>query len=62
MRWSARRKALVVLAVRVGTLSREHAREHYFLSEEELSTWEERFAVDGLGGLQLKNATRGNQK
>jgi Protein of unknown function (DUF1153) len=55
-RWNARRKASVVLAVRAGTLSREQAREDYFLSEEELSMWEDRFEVDGLGGLQLKNA------
>jgi Protein of unknown function (DUF1153) len=56
-RWSARRKASVVLAVRAGTLSRERAREFYFLSEEELSMWEDRFEVDGLGGLRLKKAS-----
>jgi hypothetical protein len=55
-RWNARRKASVVLAVRAGTLSRAQAKKLYFLSEEELSMWEDRFEVDGLGGLQLKNA------
>ena len=45
-----------MLAVRAGTLSRERAREFYFLSEEELSMWEDRFEVDGLGGLRLKKA------
>jgi hypothetical protein len=47
-------KALVVLAIRGGTLSRAQARKYYLLSEEELSVWEDRFEIDGLGGLQVK--------
>jgi hypothetical protein len=54
-KWSAQRKAAVLLAIRAGTISRNQARETYFLSEEELAVWEERFEIDGLGGLQLKN-------
>jgi hypothetical protein len=57
-KWSAQRKATVLLAIRGGTLSRAQAREAYFLSEEELAMWEDRFEVDGLGGLQLKNLKR----
>jgi Protein of unknown function (DUF1153) len=54
-KWSPQRKASVLLAIRAGTISRDQAREAYCLSEEELAIWEERFEVDGLGGLQLKN-------
>jgi Protein of unknown function (DUF1153) len=55
-RWTAQRKAAVVFAVRLGSLSRERAQQLYSISEEELVTWEDRFEVDGLGGLQLKSA------
>jgi hypothetical protein len=54
-RWTAQRKAAVVFAVRLGSLSREGALQAYSISEEELATWEDRFEVDGLGGLQHKH-------
>jgi hypothetical protein len=47
-------KALVVLAIRGNTLSRAQAGNYYALSEEELSMWEDCFAVDGIAGLQIK--------
>jgi hypothetical protein len=53
--WTARRKATVVIAVCVGTLSKDHARERYSISEEEFASWEEHFAEDGLCGLQIKH-------
>jgi hypothetical protein len=51
-RWSARNKAAVVIAIRSGSLSRDEAHEHYMLSEEELSEWEEAFDLDGIAGLE----------
>jgi len=57
-RWTAHRKVAVVLAVRVGTLSRGDAYDQYMLSEEELSSWETAFEEDGIAGLQLKRSGR----
>jgi hypothetical protein len=54
-KWSAQRKAAVLLAIRAGTISRDQAQKAYSLSAEELAVWEERFEIDGLAGLQLKN-------
>jgi hypothetical protein len=53
-KWSAQRKATVVIAIRSGMLSRVEAYERYMLSEEELSRWEEAFDRDGIGGLLAK--------
>ncbi len=53
-RWSAWKKAAVVVAVQSGTLSRSEAYDRYMLSEEELSRWEEAFGQDGIAGLQAK--------
>jgi hypothetical protein len=39
-RWSCRRKAAVVVAVRAGVLGRQEACERYLLSPEELAAWE----------------------
>jgi hypothetical protein len=50
--WGARSKAAVVIAVRSGKLRRAEAYDHYRLSEEELSRWEEAFDRDGIAGLQ----------
>jgi hypothetical protein len=41
-----------VIAVRSGKLGRSEASERYLLSEEEFSTWEEAFDLDGIAGLQ----------
>ena len=54
-RWRAHHKALVVIAIRSGTLTRADAHERYMLSEEELSGWEEAFDLDGIAGLQAKH-------
>jgi two-component system, cell cycle response regulator DivK len=56
--WSAAQKAVVVIAVRSGTLGRSEACARYMLSEEELSQWEEAFNRDGLAGLLAKNRSR----
>jgi len=55
IRWSARKKAAVVLAVQSGTLGRREAYDRYMLSEEELSHWEEAFGQDGIAGLNAKH-------
>ena len=55
IRWSAWKKAAVVVAVQSGTLGRSEAYERYMLSEEELSRWEEAFGQDGIAGLQAKS-------
>ena len=54
-RWTAWKKAAVVVAVQSGTLGRSEAYERYMLSEEELSRWEEAFGQDGIAGLQAKS-------
>jgi len=53
-RWTHRRKAAVVIAVRAGTITRSEASERYMLSYEELTAWEEAFDRYGIGGLNLK--------
>lgn len=50
-RWTARRKAEVVIAVSDGRLSREEACRRYQLSEEELLAWEDAFKTYGNPGL-----------
>jgi hypothetical protein len=51
-RWSARRKAAVVLAIRNGDLSRAEAFKRYLLSEEEFVAWEAAFDKRGISGLR----------
>ncbi|SLN16785.1 CtrA inhibitor SciP [Pseudooctadecabacter jejudonensis] len=51
-RWVASRKACVVKAVAYGLLSRDEAKQTYFLSEDELSEWEN--AVRNHGEAALK--------
>ena len=53
--WSAYRKAAVVVAVRIGELSRTEAHERYMLSDEELASWETAFEQDGIAGLQVRH-------
>jgi hypothetical protein len=59
-RWSSRRKAAVVVAIRDGSLAREEAHQRYMLSEEELAGWEAAFASRGLRGLRsgVRHASR----
>ena len=52
-RWSCRRKAAVVVAIRAGVLGRQEARERYILSLEELAAWEAALDKNGIPGLRV---------
>jgi hypothetical protein len=52
-RWSCRRKAAVVVAIRAGVLGRQEACERYTLSLEELAAWEAAFDRNGIPGLRV---------
>jgi hypothetical protein len=52
VRWVARRKAAVVVAVRAGKITLEAACSYYQLSEEELLGWQHSFDSHGLRGLR----------
>ena len=52
-RWSARRKAAVVTAVRSGAVSLEEACRRYHLSEEEFLAWERGIEIHGIAGLRI---------
>ncbi|MBV9571392.1 MAG: DUF1153 domain-containing protein [Alphaproteobacteria bacterium] len=52
-RWSARRKAEVVTAVRGGMLSLEDACHRYALTVEEFLSWESAIHQYGLSGLRV---------
>ncbi len=58
-RWSARRKAAVVIGTRDGTISREEACERYMLSPEELAAWDAAFANKGIPGLRASQLHQG---
>ena len=51
-RWTFRRKAALIQAIRSGALTLEHARDIYALSIEELQAWERDFERRGLYGLR----------
>jgi hypothetical protein len=51
-RWSSRRKAAVVIATRMGIISRTEACQRYMLSDEELANWEAAFDERGIPGLR----------
>jgi len=52
-RWTARRKAAVVIAVSDGRILREEACRRYQLSSEELLAWEDSFKTYGNAGLYI---------
>jgi hypothetical protein len=52
-RWSCRRKAAIVVAIRAGVLGLREARERYMLSLEELAAWEAAFDKNGIPGLRV---------
>ena len=52
-RWSCRRKAAVVAAIRAGVLSSQEACERYMLSLEELAAWETALDENGIPGLRV---------
>jgi Protein of unknown function (DUF1153) len=52
-RWVARRKAVIVNAVRNGTLTFEEACRRYQLSAEEFRAWEKAIDAHGVAGLRV---------
>jgi Protein of unknown function (DUF1153) len=52
-RWSSRRKAAILVAVRTGVITREEACQRYLLSEEEFAGWEVAFDRAGIPGLRV---------
>jgi hypothetical protein len=54
-RWSSRRKAAIVVAIRGEVITREQACERYMLSEEELAAWEMAFDRRGIPGLRISS-------
>lgn len=52
LRWTARRKAAVLLAVTTGQLSIEEACRRYELTEAELAAWLDAFKQFGTAGLR----------
>lgn len=52
-RWSSRRKAAVVVAMRTGIITREEACERYLISNDELVGWEAAFDRSGIPGLRV---------
>jgi len=51
-RWTARRKAEVLAAVRSGKIAMEETRRRYQLTEEEFLVWQRAFETRGLAGLK----------
>jgi hypothetical protein len=52
-RWVPRRKAEVVNAIERGLLTAEEACSRYFLSIEELTSWQELLGANGVAGLRV---------
>jgi Protein of unknown function (DUF1153) len=52
-RWSSRRKAAVVVAIRAGVLTRQEACQRYMLSLAELGAWETALDRNGIPGLRV---------
>ena len=52
-RWVARRKAIVVAAVRSGAISLEEACRRYALSVEEFVAWQRAIESHGIPGLRV---------
>ena len=52
-RWVARRKAAVLRAITIGTLTRADACARYRISEAELRLWEHAVACAGVPGLRV---------
>lgn len=55
VRWVARRKAEVVLAVSIGLLTTNEVCTRYNLSVEELNDWRRKFGHAGVNGLKVKS-------
>ena len=52
-RWVASRKAVVVIAISAGMISRREAISRYSLTDEELAGWERAMATRGNEGLKV---------
>lgn len=52
-RWVARRKAVIVDAVRSGALTLEEACRRYHLSVEEFRAWQKAIEAHGVAGLRV---------
>lgn len=52
-RWVARRKAVIVDAVRTGALTLDEACERYQLSVEEFHAWQKAVDAHGVAGLRV---------
>jgi hypothetical protein len=61
-RWTARRKAAVIEAIRRKIISIWDACERYDLSAEELAQWERNLDRFGVSGLQMKQIDRKTSK
>ncbi|MFN4283485.1 MAG: DUF1153 domain-containing protein [Alphaproteobacteria bacterium] len=62
IRWTALRKAAVVLSVRERLLGRDEALAIYRLSEEELTAWSAAYAAFGLAGLETAALARADHR
>jgi hypothetical protein len=60
-RWIARRKAVVVRAVRHGLLTEAEVLERYGLSAEEFAFWQDGEALHGEAGLRVTKLKRYRQ-
>lgn len=52
IRWTARRKAEVLAAVRSGKITMEETMRRYQLTEEQFLVWQRAFEARGLAGLK----------
>jgi transposase-like protein len=52
-RWTIRRKAAILAAVRAGQITVEEACRRYQLTEEEFLAWQRAFEAHGLPGLRV---------
>ncbi|MCC5959598.1 DUF1153 domain-containing protein [Roseinatronobacter sp. S2] len=60
-RWVASRKALVVLAVQHGLMTRKSAQDRYDLSEEEFILWETAVSLHGIEALKVTSLQKYRQ-
>ena len=58
LRWTARRKAEVVIAVETGILSLNEACERYIISPEEFFVWKNDYARQGMESLRCSALKR----
>ncbi len=60
-RWVASRKAAVVRAVAYGLMSRDEAKAHWAISDEELDCWTDALARHGPAALKVTQVQRFRQ-